>query len=166
MRQASVRNLANTDLQSVFLWFRVCNAYKKHFPTNATKTGATSGRVQFTKFLEKGDTAVTTRSDYGRNFPIIRYADVLLMYEILNEQAGAPPVEAQQLLNQVRANAKVAPVTPATKEAIRLALENERRWEFAGEGLRLFDLVRTERAIPVMNEFIKSHDIPLANGIT
>ena len=132
-----------------------------------TKTGATSGRVQFTKFLEKGDAAVTSRSDYGRNFPVIRYADVLLMYaEILNEETGTPPVQAVELLNQVRANAKVAPVKPATKAEMKLALENERRWEFAGEGLRWFDLIRTERAIPVMNEFIRSHDIPLANGIT
>ena len=132
-----------------------------------TKTGATSGRVQFTKFLEKGDATVTTRSDYGRNFPIVRYADVLLMYaEVLNEESGTPPVQAVALLNQIRANAKVAPVAPATKEAMRLALEKERRLEFAGEGLRWFDLVRTERAIPVMNEFILSHDIPLANGVT
>jgi len=133
-----------------------------------TKTGATSGRVQFTKFLEKGDATVTTRNDYARNFPIVRYADVLLMYaEILNEEAGTPPAQAVTLLNQVRANAKVAPIAaPATKEAMRLALEKERRLEFAGEGLRWFDLVRTERAIPVMNEFIKSHDIPLANGVT
>ena len=132
-----------------------------------TKTGATSGRVQFTKFLEKGDATVTSRNDYQRNFPIVRYADVLLMYaEILNEEAGTPPAEAIQILNKVRADAKVAPVTPATKAAMKLALENERRWEFAGEGLRWFDLVRTERAIPAMTEFFRSHDIPMANGVT
>ena len=132
-----------------------------------TKTNATSGRVQFTKFLEKGDASVTSRNDYARNFPIVRYADVLLMYaEILNEEGGTPPAQAIQLLNQVRANAKLAPVTPATKDAMRLALENERRWEFAGEGIRWFDLVRTERAIPVMNQFFQSHDIKLANGVT
>ncbi|MDQ6482371.1 hypothetical protein [Dyadobacter sp. LHD-138] len=49
---------------------------------------------------------------------------------------------------------------------MRLELKNEDCWEFAGEGLRWFDLVHTERAIPAMNEIIKSHDIPLANGIT
>ncbi|MDQ6482370.1 hypothetical protein [Dyadobacter sp. LHD-138] len=36
--------------------------------------------------------------------------------EILNEQAGTPPKEAVQLFNQVRANAKVATVTPAQKK--------------------------------------------------
>jgi hypothetical protein len=132
-----------------------------------TKTGATSGRVQFTKFLEKGDATVTSRNDYQRNFPIVRYADVLLMYaEILNEEAGTPPAEAIQILNKVRSDAKVTPVTPATKAEMRLALENERRWEFAGEGLRWFDMVRTERAIPLMTEFFRSHDIPMANGVT
>jgi len=130
-----------------------------------TKTGATSGRVQFTKFLEKGDASVTNRSDYPTNFPIIRYNDVLLMYaEILNEEAGTPPAQAIEILNRVRAAAKVPAITPATKADFKLAMERERRWEFAGEGLRWFDLVRTERAIPVMTEFITSNVIQLPGG--
>lgn len=50
-------------------------------------------------------------------------------------------------LNAVRARAKVDPVNPADKNAVLLAIWNERNLEFAFEGHRFFDLVRTGRAL-------------------
>jgi len=41
--------------------------------------------------------------------------------------------------------------TVANQASFRLAIEQERRVEFAFEGQRWFDLVRTGRAIPVLN---------------
>ena len=126
------------------------------------KTGAKSTRSQFTKFLEKGSTVPVDRYDHPVNYPIIRYEDVLLMYaEILNEEAGTPPAQAVTILNRIRKRAGVADVTPTTKEAFRLAMEQERQWEFCGEGLRWFDLVRTERALEVMNKHVKDNAIPI-----
>jgi starch-binding outer membrane protein, SusD/RagB family len=126
------------------------------------KTNAKSTRSQFTKFLEKGSTVPVDRYDHPVNYPIIRYEDVLLMYaEILNEEAGTPPAPAIAILNRIRKRAGVADVTPTTKEAFRLAMEQERQWEFCGEGLRWFDLVRTERALEVMNKHIKDNAIPI-----
>jgi len=51
----------------------------------------------------------------------------------------------------VRTRAKLAGTTAADQASMRLAIENERRLELAFEGHRWFDLVRTNRAIPVMN---------------
>ena len=52
-------------------------------------------------------------------------------------------------LNAVRDRAGVAAATAATKEELLLAVENERRLEFALEPHRWFDIVRTGRAAAV-----------------
>jgi hypothetical protein len=93
------------------------------------------------------------------NWPVYRYADVLLMIaECLNEQ-GFPNSLAFSYLNQVRTRAGLPNKTqgnanPALsvddQAAFRLAIEQERRVEFAGEGHRWFDLLRTGRAVAVM----------------
>jgi hypothetical protein len=86
------------------------------------------------------------------NWPIYRYADVLLMYaEALNEQGQTP--SAIDYVNKVRARARngtgtenrAAPADLAvslTDVETRTAIFNERKWELAYEGKRWFDLVR------------------------
>ena len=88
--------------------------------------------------------------DADIDFPILRYADVLLMYaEALTEQnqvAAAIP-----FVNQVRTRAGLASKpTTLTQDEARLLIEAERRVELAFEGQRWFDLVRTGRYLPVM----------------
>ncbi|POY38968.1 RagB/SusD family nutrient uptake outer membrane protein [Solitalea longa] len=53
-------------------------------------------------------------------------------------------------LNAVRARAGLLPTTADTQNAILLAIENERKIEFAEEPHRWFDLVRTGRANEVL----------------
>jgi hypothetical protein len=53
-------------------------------------------------------------------------------------------------LNQVRDRAGILPSTAVTKDQILLAIENERRIEFAWEAHRWFDLARTGRAKAVL----------------
>jgi hypothetical protein len=53
-------------------------------------------------------------------------------------------------LNAVRSRAGVGPSEAATQSALLLAIENERRLEFALEGHRWYDLVRTNRAAAVL----------------
>ena len=131
-----------------------------------TKTGAKSSRIQLTKFLEKGSTVPTAILDQPNNFPLIRYEDVLLMQaEVLNEEAATPPAQALTYLNRTRKRAGLADTTVATKEGFRLALEQERQWEFVGEGLRWHDLVRTGRAIDVMNKHFKDNAVPIGRLI-
>lgn len=107
-------------------------------------------------------------SDNGNNIPVIRYADVLLMYaECLNEQSYDPNGDAFKYLNMIRKRAGLAEKTSAEiphKEAFRLAMENERRVEFAFEGHRWYDLVRTGRAITVLNS--KAAQIKLVAPLT
>ncbi|MCW3804770.1 RagB/SusD family nutrient uptake outer membrane protein [Plebeiibacterium marinum] len=112
----------------------------------------------------------------SKNIDIIRYADVLLMqaeaYIELGEQANA-----MQLINQIRKRAsestgrtKLADGTnPSnyliseydganlswTQENARIALQWERRLEFAMESPRFFDLVRWGIAEPTLNAYLE-----------
>ncbi|MFA6083897.1 RagB/SusD family nutrient uptake outer membrane protein [Mucilaginibacter sp.] len=75
------------------------------------------------------------------NFPVLRYADVLLMQaEAMNElgQAGT-----EVPLNVVRHRAGIANIaTGLSKDAFRTVVLHERRMELAFEGQRWFDLIR------------------------
>ncbi len=83
---------------------------------------------------------------FGLNWPVVRYSDVLLMYaEADNELNGAPSSAAISAYEQVRQRAfGVNPigVTPADYAGFFTAITNERLWEFGGEGIRKYDLLR------------------------
>lgn len=111
-------------------------------------TNAQGVRVEYNHVRKYSDTP-TVNGDSEDNFPVLRYADVLLMYaEALNETAKT--AEALPLLNRIRKRAGLADKGTLTQAEMRLALEQERRMELAFEGHRWFDLVRTGRAIPVL----------------
>jgi len=91
-----------------------------------------------------------------QNYYMIRYADVLLMYaEAQNEDSG-PDATVYNAINLVR-NRVQMPKLPAgmSKTAMRTAIQNERRWEFALEHQRYFDLKRwgmLETAVTSLND--------------
>ncbi len=81
------------------------------------------------------------------NHRIFRYADIILMLaEAANEKGDGATAETN--LEMVRARARqgdntVLPkVTYTDQASMRTAIKNERRWEFAMEGYRFYDLVR------------------------
>lgn len=119
-------------------------------------------------FVKKYFDVPTINNDNGNNIPIIRYADVILMYaECLNEAGYVANGDAFNYLNEVRNRAGLGDLTAVqvpTQAAFRLAMEHERRVEFAFENLRWYDLVRTDRAMTVING--KSAQINLVNPVT
>ncbi|PWJ58068.1 putative outer membrane starch-binding protein [Dyadobacter jejuensis] len=134
----------------------------------ATSYTNASGQVIPDRYVKKYFDVPATSGDNGNNIPVIRYADVLLMYaEALNELAYQANGPAFDYLNQVRTRAglqgRSAADTPS-QEAFRLAIEQERRVELAFEGHRWYDLVRTDRAIPVLNG--KKDQINLVTTLT
>jgi hypothetical protein len=88
------------------------------------------------------------------NFPLMRYADVLLMVAEAENALNGPTPLAYSLVNQVRERAwgKMLPgaANPAeadmpaglSKEQFQEELQDERWREFSSEGLRKHDLVR------------------------
>lgn len=111
-------------------------------------TNAQGVRVEY-NHVRKYTDAPNVSGDSEDNFPVLRYADVLLMYaEVLNETGKT--TEALPFLNRIRKRAGLADKVALSQSDMRLALEQERRMELAFEGHRWFDLVRTGRAIPVL----------------
>lgn len=92
-----------------------------------------------------------TDPDNGTNdFYAIRLADILLLRaEAFNAKGST--ANAAVLVNRVRARVSLPATTAATQSDMVLAIEKERRLELAFEGHRWFDLVRTGRALAVMN---------------
>lgn len=87
-----------------------------------------------------------SRSDY-----IMRYAEVLLTYAEAAGRAGNETGAAWEALNMVRRRSEGLPsdkpdesVDLTSGDLAELAF-TERKWEFAGEYLRWYDLVRMER---------------------
>ncbi len=85
-----------------------------------------------------------------QNYIFIRLADILLLKaEALNELGNT--TGAAELVNQVRNRVNLPNTSTTNQDAMRLAIEKERRLELAFEGHRWYDLKRTGRAIEVMN---------------
>jgi starch-binding outer membrane protein, SusD/RagB family len=95
-------------------------------------------------FINKYRHAHTISGRTDNNWPVLRFADVLLMLaEAINEQSG-PTEEAYGYLNQVRSRAKLPEVSSLDKDAFRQKVLQERRVELAFENHRWFDLKRTK----------------------
>lgn len=104
----------------------------------------------YRKFVAEGNSEFLDRGYGPIDMPLIRYADVLLMWaEALNEQGDV--AGAISKVNEVRARAGM----PALQQAdntkgtyvaaqtdMRLRIQNERRVEFPNEGINYFDELR------------------------
>lgn len=108
------------------------------------------------------DGPVSTAHDWDIDYIDYRFDEVLLLYaECLNELGFVADGESFNIVNNFRLRAGLAPKTSAeiqSQDDFRLWIENERRWEFIGENIRWFDLVRTDRALDVMNAFLTPYN--------
>ncbi len=95
----------------------------------------------------------TTNKGTGINWPMLRYADVLLMFAEAENELHGPTSEAQAAFKRVRQRAfdetiwaeKVDQYTAnnaGSKEDFFNAIVDERAWEFGGEMIRKYELIR------------------------
>jgi hypothetical protein len=114
-----------------------------------------SDKTIVTKFFEKDPTNATIKAwnDYPRNFPVLRPADVYLLYAealIQNSKAAA----ALPYINKIRERAGLPLLngTPLLSD-----IKFERKREFIGEGKRYFDLVRwgADEAVSTLADFVR-----------
>lgn len=100
-----------------------------------------------------------TQSYYdGHSVDILRYADVLLSRaEALNELNG-PSAEAIGLINQVRERSHATPLILGnySQASLRLAILQERGWEFFYEGKRRADLLRMGQYDVIVNAYLQA----------
>lgn len=103
-------------------------------------------------FWKLADSTAKIANLAGKDFPYLRFSDVLLIYaEALNESPGGATPEAYQALNRVRQRAGIGDVTGLSQQQFRDSVLLERRREFCFEGQRWFDLVRTGRLLDAVN---------------
>lgn len=112
-----------------------------------TYTKITNSLYAMTKWMDTYDAQFTQQ--VGNDFPLLRYADVVLMYaEALGQQGNISG--ALTYLNKTRKRAGLTKLTEAEvadKKAFIQELADERGREFALEGQRWFDLVRLDLAV-------------------
>jgi starch-binding outer membrane protein, SusD/RagB family len=126
-----------------------------NFQVGYTAGTAVETRAAFKKYIN-GALRGTSRTDWPINFIVMRYADVLLLKaECILQGGGGTQAEALTIVNQIRSRAGLS--TPLTSLTLDQLLE-ERRREFAGEGIRWHDLVRSGRMVTVMNAWVTADD--------
>lgn len=117
------------------------------------ENGNTVTNPQYVKFLDL-DNLPADRFNWAINFPILRYTDVLLMKAEALLQTGGSQTDIDNIVNDVRERAGLDQISGVNLDM----LLEERRREFVAEGLRWHDLVRTGKAIDVMNDWRAEDD--------
>lgn len=95
----------------------------------------------------------STNKGTGINWPMLRYADVLLMFAEAENELNGPTAEAKNAFKRVRQrafeqsvwNTKVDQYVAGisgSKQDFFNAIVNERAWEFGGEMIRKYELIR------------------------
>jgi hypothetical protein len=113
--------------------------------------GTTDNRAYTIKYADVNDQLVANSDAF---FPLMRYAEVPLIYaEAANEANNGPTAEAYTQLNVIR-NRAAASAAPAgmNQEQFRSFVLAERAREFVLEGVRRYDLLRWGIYLPVMNK--------------
>lgn len=118
--------------------------------------GVSETRSFFKKYVDLTKVP-SNRVDWPINYIVTRYTDVLMLKAecILHGAAGGTQADVDAIVNQVRARAGLTPLTNVTLNQ----LFDERRKEFAAEGLRWHDLVRQGNIVNVINAWITPEDV-------
>lgn len=137
-------------------------AADNRLPLVNTYTKISSSLYVLNKWYDTYDTVYTTQ--VGNDFPVLRFADVVLMYaEALGMQGNI--AGALEYLNKTRTRAGLPSLTETDvpdRTAFVQALADERGREFALEGHRWFDLKRLGLAVEFfkgMGYSVDSHEL-------
>lgn len=134
--------------------------YVNASPPAINTTYQAIAKILIRKFLTTGDEHTLFREDSQMNYPLIRFADVLLMYaEAKNEAVGAT-ADVYAAVNRVRSRATMAALPAGlSKDDMRLNIRLERYRELMFEGHLYFDVRRWRTAHTTDPLFGLNHDV-------
>lgn len=95
------------------------------------------------------EVAQTSTANSDLNWPVIRYANVLLTYAEAANEVGGPSAEVYSAVNAIRARAELDDLSGLSKELLREAIWKERWYELCYENKTWFDMVRLRKAFDV-----------------
>lgn len=122
-------------------------------------SGVPESRSFFKKYVDVSKVPTNNRLDWPINFIALRYTDVLMLKaECILHGAIGTQAEVDAIVNQVRARAGLGTITNVTLAR----LMEERRKEFAAEGTRWHDLVRSGLVTTIMPAWIAKEDVAKA----
>lgn len=128
------------------------DSYRKDISIITEFEGTTFDGPQLGKYIDFNGSNGCWSSD--NNFPILRYADVLLMFAEAENELNGPTQAAYDAVNSIRARARGEGADPnvilpdlegLSQDEFRQAVYDERVWELCFEAHGWFDLVRTDR---------------------
>lgn len=145
---------------------------RKEFSPSATMLAAYTAQDTVRKKVSTAQAAdgayVVKYSDIANGtdkVPVIRLAEMHLIMAEAHARKNGEAAIIRNHLNIIRDRAGLDPFTGNDISALLLAIENERRLEFAFEGHRWFDLIRTNRIgqiIPGLPDCYRLFPIPLS----
>ena len=129
--------------------------------TGATATTSVYTSRNAAKFRREYEVVTPRDKNYTPiNFPIVRYADVLLMLaEAENEVNQGPTALAYDCVNEVRQRAHVVTVSGMDYDQFKRLIKDERGRELCFEALRKYDLIRWgdyQNAMAKVNTYVVS----------
>ncbi|GAB3657952.1 RagB/SusD family nutrient uptake outer membrane protein [Echinicola sediminis] len=132
-----------------------CSLYKitPLFEKEFVNGGLDIGQGKWSRHFLPNPPGASSAKGTGINWPMMRYSDVLLMYAEAENELNGPTAEAQEALRRVRRRAFDAQYWPskvaayvsqvsAGKGTFFDAIVDERAWEFGGEMIRKYELIR------------------------
>jgi len=146
-------------------------AYGKDWLTSASSGGAGFPAAEiFIKKFTRADLGVeseTASLNCGINYPVIRYADVLLMNAEAKNELGKTATAAgliQQVRDRVALPDREAEFAALSQVQLRNQIVHERVMEFAIEGKRINDVIRWGwLSDPARIAELKAHDFEWGN---
>ncbi|WAC12048.1 RagB/SusD family nutrient uptake outer membrane protein [Dyadobacter pollutisoli] len=102
-------------------------------------------------------TAQTSSANSDLNWPVIRYADVLLTYAEAANEAGGPSAKVLEAVNAIRTRAQLPALAGLAKDKLREAIWRERWYELCFENITWFDMVRLRKAFNVKTKEFENY---------
>lgn len=157
--QPKERTIFNVHTNQRFKWNWNTNRYDTlasnidwigflNSPWFAGATGSSGGvGYVWRKYIDSTQYSWETKTGYI----LMRYADILLTYAEAKIELNQIDGSVVNAINLVRARAGQPAIVAGSQAQMRQLVRRERAVEFAGEGLRLFDLRRWDLVLPAMN---------------
>jgi hypothetical protein len=165
----SYKNYPDDDAEALYPKNRFGEFSSVFNPGDYNATGYWPKKLVSINTMFRDANSVTTET---YPFPDMRFADLLLLYaEALNESKDVPDEEVYQYIDMVRNRAGLEgvveswekysnqPAKPRTKAGMREIIQQERKIEFACEGVYYWDSHRWKIAMKEQNRLIQGWNV-------